>query len=418
MAHRAQNLRSFALARGRQSGWFVKSPRIVEPAGLQPLQSVAKAVARRLDYVDGLRAIAALWVVLHHAAETSVPARTLSVPWVGPIVATLFFGQWAVIVFLVLSGFCLYYPCARKDPAQPRLSSGYGRYLARRWFRIAPAYVAACLLCLLMAAFPSLRTGRWQGTGPVYGATVVTHLLLVHNLFPAYATKIDYPMWSIGLEWQIYLLFPAVAWAFRRSSGLVVTAVLLVTASLIRLWHGQCPGALSTFFRDGPIAYLFIFSAGMLAASLIVRGHEVTSQAALGVVAVAAMTSVRLGSGNGLVHDVATCAAAFCILVLAARAGSATGRWLSAPPLVAVGVWSYSIYLVHAPLMHLCWLALLRLHLSADTTFAALLGALPPVIALSYGFHRLLERPFIRDRASITAGRAPAAPSSSGRPRG
>jgi peptidoglycan/LPS O-acetylase OafA/YrhL len=78
--------------------------------------------ASRLEHIDGLRALAALWVAVHHAIETSVPAATLKVPVLGPVVASLFFGQFPVMVFLMLSGFCLYYPYVRKNPARPEFS--------------------------------------------------------------------------------------------------------------------------------------------------------------------------------------------------------------------------------------------------------------------------------------------------------
>jgi len=52
---------------------------------------------------------------VHHAIETSIPAAALNVPVLGAVVASLFFGQFLVMVFLMLSGFCPYYPCVRKE---------------------------------------------------------------------------------------------------------------------------------------------------------------------------------------------------------------------------------------------------------------------------------------------------------------
>ena len=39
---------------------------------------------------------------------------------------------------------------------------------------------------------------------------IVSHLLLIHNFNPDWHSKIDYPMWSVATEWQIYFLFPLV----------------------------------------------------------------------------------------------------------------------------------------------------------------------------------------------------------------
>src|ERR1700682_4734605 len=83
---------------------------------------VSPAAAPRLDYLDGLRALAALWVALHHVIETSIPRTALSSPILGPLLGSLFFGQFPVMVFLMLSGFCLYYPYVRKNPTRPEFT--------------------------------------------------------------------------------------------------------------------------------------------------------------------------------------------------------------------------------------------------------------------------------------------------------
>jgi len=94
-----------------------------------PDMTVATGTRSRLEYIDGLRALAALWVALHHVAVTSVPSEMLKMPVLGPVVASLFFGQFPVMLFLMLSGFCLYYPYVRRS-ARPR-SSGYVPFLGR-----------------------------------------------------------------------------------------------------------------------------------------------------------------------------------------------------------------------------------------------------------------------------------------------
>ena len=97
--------------------------------------------------------------------------------------------------------------------------------------------------------------------------------------------------------------------------------------------------------------------------------------------------------------NLATTVAAFCVLLLATDADGRVSRVLSTPRLVQLGVFSYSIYLVHAPLLHLSWLALAPLHLSADLTFVVLLAvALPAIVVASYGIHCLFERPFMRTK--------------------
>ncbi len=101
----------------------------------------------RLDYLDGLRGLAALYVVMHHAyygltAEASLP------PLAAHLTYWLYLGRSAVDVFIVLSGYCLMLPIIRSG----RLSGGSGGFLRRRARRILPPYYAALGVSLLVIA--------------------------------------------------------------------------------------------------------------------------------------------------------------------------------------------------------------------------------------------------------------------------
>jgi peptidoglycan/LPS O-acetylase OafA/YrhL len=356
--------------------------------------TVQTGPASRLEYIDGLRALAALWVAAHHVIETSVPAATLEVPVLGSVVASLFFGQFPVMVFLMLSGFCLYYPCVRRNPARPEFL-GWVTFVRRRWIRIAPPYLWAAAFCLPFIAFPALQIGKWADVSTLDPRVIASHLLLFHNLIPTHATKIDYPMWSIGLEWQLYLLFPLMVWAFRRTGAAATFGATLFTAAAIRATYHHLP--LGAVLRNGPFSYLEIFATGMIAAALAIEGRTLLPKWALALIVLAGLVVLRSGSGNGLVHDLATAAAFFAVLQLALDPAGRVTRVLSAPWLVRIGSFSYSIYLVHAPLLHLSWFALRQLGLSDDLNFVVLaVICLPLIVVASYGFHCVFERPFMR----------------------
>jgi peptidoglycan/LPS O-acetylase OafA/YrhL len=362
-----------------------------------PGASPVRAVAPRLDYIDGLRAVAALWVAVHHIIITVVPTKTLSVPIVGPIVGSLFFGQFPVMIFLLLSGFCLYYPYVRKSPdAPPAFTMGYLPYLRRRARRIAPPYYWAGAFCLLLDAIPAVMVGAWRVVGPVDASVVLSHVFFVHNLIPSHSGKIDYPMWSIGLEWQLYLLFPILVGLFRRWDGRLVAAGALLLSVVIRLIYRRLPEGIGAALHDGPFSYLEIFCLGMVVAQLTARRRPVAANWKLGLGFCTGLAIIRLGSGNGLVHDLAASASALCVLLMAADATSAAYRILSRPLLVRVGEFSYSLYLVHAPLLHLCWLSLRPLQLGPDLEFAMLAIVGTPLIVLAcYGFHLVFERRYM-----------------------
>ena len=116
----------------------------------------AEKAGIRLAYLDGLRAVAAAYVVMFHAV-LGFSALGLSGPW--RLLRRAFaFGHEAVAIFIVLSGYCLMLPVVRKDAA--RLPVDFKRFVGRRAFRILPPYFMALLFSLgLMAALPVLRAG-------------------------------------------------------------------------------------------------------------------------------------------------------------------------------------------------------------------------------------------------------------------
>jgi peptidoglycan/LPS O-acetylase OafA/YrhL len=361
----------------------------------------ASTAPGRQEYIDGLRALAALWVVVHHSIETSEPKRALATPLVGPVLASFFFGQFPVMIFLMLSGFCLYYPYVERN-TRPDFRLDFANYLVRRVRRIAPPYYVTGFFCVMLAAVPALQIGRWATVGTLDPAVIASHILFIHNLIPSHATKIDYPMWSIGLEFQLYLVFPFLVWAFRRSSPAVILGATLALAALIRGTFHHLPPGLAAPLRDGPFSYLEIFAAGMFAAMLTVQRRSVAPRWVLGLAVIAGFTLVRLGSGNGLAHDLETTVAAFALLLLASHPESRVARVLSTPWLARIGFFSYSIYLVHAPLLHLAWFTLRPLGLSPEVEFAVLaLVCIPLIVGVSYGFHLLFERPFMRVRRPV-----------------
>src|SRR6478609_2922831 len=98
--------------------------------------------AKRLDYIDALRGVAILAVVITHTAQSFAPA----IPYARA-------GQYGVQLFFVASSFTLLLS-AQRHPLS------YGPFLVRRFFRIAPAYyVALCGYWIAVAVRPGLLNG-------------------------------------------------------------------------------------------------------------------------------------------------------------------------------------------------------------------------------------------------------------------
>ncbi len=358
-----------------------------------------------MDYrreVDGLRALAVLPVMLFHAGFELAPG-----------------GFAGVDVFFVISGYLI------TSLILADLQAGtfrLGHFYERRARRILPALFAVMFLCLpfawqwlpphdleefaqsliAVASFSS-NVLFWRSSG--YFDTAAELKPLLHT-------------WSLAVEEQFYLLFPAclmLLWRWGRGTVMVVLvllAVLSLTAahlgaqasSLLR--GGTVPPAVIEALPSASFYLLPTRAWELLIGSLVafrlsrpgtLPGAGRLSQV-LGLTGLAAITYALLAfdahtAFPGLPALVPTLGTALVLL----HAGPTTvaGRLLGQPLMVGIGLISYSAYLWHQPLM-----ALAR-HRSPDEPGQALLAGL---ILLSLGLAwltwRWIERPF-RDRSLI-----------------
>jgi peptidoglycan/LPS O-acetylase OafA/YrhL len=401
------------------------------PASGRPVRGVRSLAPSRLAFLDGVRGLAALYVVLHHAA-VAVPPGELS----GAGLAARFMlrhGHYAVAVFIVLSGYCLMRPVVH-DPAG-RVRGGFAAYLGRRARRIVPPYYAALVLCwVLIALVPALghppRTW-WDRAVPAYGGgCAAAHLLLVHNLSVHWLFKVDPPAWSVATEWQIYLLFPLLLAVSRRwGIGAAVGAGFAVGYGVAGLSDPLGNPAL----RLCCPWYAGLFALGMAAA--VVAGPRRRSMrcgrpaAAVGGLAclLAWLAMGRHDDRALLAGDPLVGLAAAALLVrwtrlAAQRAGAHRPpllRLCEARASLALGGVSYSLYLVHYPLLALADAALRSWSWSGDARLAGHLWVTSPCcLAAAYLFHRAFERPFLGvagpgvsrgpNRPFLSAARGPA----------
>lgn len=371
-----------------------------------------------LEFLDGLRGLSALCVVIFHAWVT---ARFHGLP--APLEnATLWMagGRSAVAVFIVLSGYCLMLPVVRS--ADGDLRGGIAAYLKRRARRILPPYFAAMGFSLLaLFAMPNLSrdaTMSYHGVTPVNGEVFWSHALLIHNLLPEWVGKINNAHWSVALEWQIYFLFPAILLPLWRRGGLI--ALLCATAFL-----GVAPHYAHNFGDWTAPWMLLLFALGMSGAAIgIVPALSHWRDSALWPRATVLAFLLYVGtllkeihagrehSGIAGVWQADVLAGVMCVstIIICARASAANDehsqsrilRCLSSRPLVQVGVFSYSLYLIHSPILALIDYYSQPLHARPGLLLALLLSVgVPLSLLIARGFFYWFERPF------LTSPRAP-----------
>jgi peptidoglycan/LPS O-acetylase OafA/YrhL len=372
-----------------------------------PLQE--PPASRRLDHLDGLRAVAALYVVVFHAGVCFVADPLPG--WARAASRLLAFGHEAVAVFIVLSGYCLMLPAAR---AGGRLAHGVRGYFARRAWRILPPYFAALLGSLaVIALVPALRSQApsgtiWDDSHPAFTTgAVVSHLLLVHNLSPDWAVKINGPLWSVATEWQIYFFLPFLLLPLWRRLG-----PLALLGGALAL--GYLPLLVAPAAAHAAVSwYLGLFAMGMVAAAigcadrpLERRLREVVpwGRVALGLCVACALGGLVLARvwfrWKPITDPLVGLATAALLVHCGLPAGARVRRLLSAPAAVQLGHFSYSLYLVHLPVVAGGYFLVRRLSLGPVVHVGAmLLLTVPASLGVAYLFHRLIERRFMPSSA-------------------
>ncbi len=397
-------------------------------AALPPPEALAPPPGNpRFPLFDGLRAIAALSVLLYHTSLVSGAALGFSLP--ARLLAQLNVG---VAVFFVISGFLMYRPllAARAGSGPPVRIRDYAR---RRVLRIVPGYWVALTVLSIFPGLPDMFSRHWW----VYYGFLQDYagLRAIDGIGSA---------WTLGCELAFYALLPLISLAFARLAGTAarrvswrfelaaLSALGLLSVAFRSLANGHngilaantLPGTFTWFALGMMLALASVASmAGPAGGAASERIRTARRWAPLGwpaafVLYVLLCLVLHYAGNPFLERDSAAHvfawytlngAIATCLVAPAAfdvRVSTVVGRLLAWRPLAWIGLISYGIYLYHDPLLNWIaggafggdhpWLRLLRL--TALTLAAAVSAA-----ALSY---YLVERPFLRlkERRGLLAG--------------
>ena len=376
-----------------------------------------------INFLDGLRGLAALDVVLFHFLAFNLSGLP---PWVLRLTKIMETGHSAVTVFIALSGFSLMLPVVRST--EGRLRGGLVGFIRRRARRILPPYYAALLLSLLGLALTPQGLAYLHGVrDPAFLAdftvpVVLSHLLLLHNMSGVWVFRINMALWSVATEWQIYFALPFVLIPAWRRGGAVALGAAGLVLGVIPIGLLSVGWSIFPAFAD----YVGIFGLGAAGAAWACQeGEDERNRPALrrnvltatGVLVFAYILVGRYispphatATGSALhilciatLKDFLVGALIVCVLVFGTLSRHAPSslrfapfRMLEIPVFRALGAFSYSLYLTHCIVLNQLDAYTNASHASPLTAFLfrACLGV-PVALVVAYLFHLAFEKPFM-----------------------
>src|SRR5262245_30018379 len=339
--------------------------------------------------IDGIRAIAVVLVLIFHAFPGVLPG-----------------GFVGVDVFFVISGF-LITQILLIDLEHSRFS--VGRFYVRRVRRIFPALLVILIACLAFGWKTLLAEDLAGLAKHVFGSSIFSSNLFlwqeVDYFDKASEAKPLLHLWSLGIEEQCYVVWPFLMWLARRRrvSTIAVISIAAIASFATNVTY-MAANPTAAFYSPFSRAWELLAGAALTQLSARVPHPEKAAGmprrlmspvvaasllSILGIVlimfSVVALNSTTPFPGwRALIPVVGAC------LLIASGPGVWFNRVvLSSPPLVAIGLISYPLYLWHWPL-----LALLRHALpGGDTSFNRLLFLLLAFVLASITY-QLIEKPF------------------------
>jgi len=172
----------------------------------------------RLHYIDTMRGIAILMVILTHTAQSVVGISTI-------MAYTSLYGQMGVQLFFVVSAYTLCHSWSNRTGEHNKLLN----YGIRRYFRIAPMYYLGILIYFLSSISENYHVGQILTPGSQYSITnIATNIFFLHGLYPPANNNIVPGGWSVGTEMLFYFILPVLIGVFTKIKSFKLIKLLML----------------------------------------------------------------------------------------------------------------------------------------------------------------------------------------------
>jgi peptidoglycan/LPS O-acetylase OafA/YrhL len=375
---------------------------LIEAEGQLPLQRAATQPRFYRPELDGLRFYAFLGVfVCHTLPNDSKFYSSLHLPMPGIWAAIVRSGAAGVDLFFVLSAFLITSLLLRERQDTGEISLRL--FYIRRILRIWPLYFLVVGLGVLLAHTAPHRNHFWYYDPALSWQYVAGYIFFVANWVYAVlgnTHSICAPLWTVSIEEQFYLVWPALMKTLRRP-GMIIAGIVTFVLAAINQLALVFAGATAGYAYYGSAARCESLALGILLALFVDRLPKLTGSIRfllvgggliLWICASASLSdfvgpaSLRM-AGDRLM--IALASAAILYACLYSRSRLVTGA-----PIVRLGKISYGLYMLHYAGL-LITLSLLHPSSGWELLAAKAIGFFVTVV-LAFASYRWIESPFLR----------------------
>lgn len=336
----------------------------------------------RIPCLDGIRALSIMLVILSHATGT------VGGPPMEPGLLAL--GELGVRIFFVISGFLITTLLLAEYNREGSIS--LGRFYLRRTFRIFPAmyFLVLCMVFADTMGWITLRPGD-----VFHAATYTTNYHFARSWELAH-------IWSLSVEEQFYLIWPALFLLFGIKGAIGASALLVLVAPFLRMLtylffpeqRLSIGSSFHTVADSIAIGCVFAYIRPWLSQKAVyLRVQRSGLFACLLVLIIFLFTRYegRLYFQYAVEMPVSNLAIMLFIDWCLRNKDSAFGRLLEWQPMVSLGLMSYSLYLWQQPF----------LNRNSEEWFTSLPAGLVLTFAAALFSYHVIERPFLRWRPRV-----------------
>jgi len=338
----------------------------------------------KLDQLTFTRFLAAFAIVVFHYGVSVIPFNK------GFLHSIFTKANLGVSYFFILSGFVMVIAYLGKGA-----KINYGNYYLNRIARIYPVYTVA----LIITTFEILSRGGFDIKA------FILNLVVIQAWFPKYATSLNFPGWSLSVEFLFYALFPLLYNYIYRVFSIKLVAIYILFFWLLTqvlcnylLYSGLynikdliCHNFIYYF----PLMHLNEFLIGNLTAFIYLRYRanytknydwQLYALAAIILLCMALSFNININLNNGLMNVLF----APFIIILSLNNGKIT-QLLSKKAFIVLGEISYSIYILQFPVHAIVNVTLRKFHIFQPVIVFYIFSII--LLVISYFSHYLIEVP-------------------------